>query len=67
MQAERSQNRRRYWDTTDASYPACRVCEHCDGENSSRVRNDQLRGLICPVCDDAWDRMYAELDNEEVI
>lgn len=35
-------------------------CEHCDGEHSSLFRIDDLRGRVCPVCDDALDRMEAE-------
>ena len=39
---------RRYYDTT------------CDGEKSPMVRDDYLRGLVCPFCDEALDEMLEE-------
>ena len=35
-------------------------CEHCDGERSRYVRNDHLRGWICPLCDSSLDEMFNE-------
>jgi hypothetical protein len=35
-------------------------CEHCDGVDSPMVRQDELRGWICPVCDSALDEMFNE-------
>jgi hypothetical protein len=37
-------------------------CEHCDGENSPKARDDYLRGMVCPVCDEAIDAMEADHD-----
>lgn len=36
------------------------ICEHCDGERSSMVRHDELRGWVCQWCDSALDEMYAD-------
>jgi hypothetical protein len=35
-------------------------CEHCDGERSLLVREDALRGHICPPCDSSLDEMFSE-------
>jgi hypothetical protein len=35
-------------------------CEHCDGEKSAWVRQDNLRGWVCPICDMALDEMYPD-------
>lgn len=51
-----------YYDTTGRYWSACRGCEHCDSEHSAFVRNDMLRGLVCPVCDSALDEMLGEPD-----
>ena len=40
------------------------ACEHCDGEKSRWVRQDELRGWVCPICDDVIDAMLAEPDDE---
>jgi hypothetical protein len=53
---------RRYRDTSDAFWPLSRACEHCDGADSLLVRSDELRGLVCPICDAAIDAMLAEMD-----
>lgn len=37
-----------------------RECEHCDGERSDQVREDRLRGYVCPPCDSALDEMLGE-------
>jgi len=37
---------------------ARRECEHCDGERSPLVREDRLRGYICPLCDSSLDEMF---------
>jgi hypothetical protein len=39
---------------------ARRPCEHCDGEHSPMVREDPLRGLVCPSCDSSLDEMLGE-------
>jgi len=39
-------------------------CEHCDGEHSSLVRRDSLRGWICKSCDSALDEMYGRPRHE---
>lgn len=39
-----------------------RPCEHCDGEHSTQVRVDDLRGFVCPACDSALDEMLGEGD-----
>jgi hypothetical protein len=52
---------RHYHDTAKVAYPACRTCEHCDGESSPLVRVDYLRGLVCPHCDVALDVMLDEV------
>lgn len=51
---------RRYHDTTGRCLPACLACEHCDGERGSYVRNDYLRGYVCPDCDSSLDEMLGE-------
>ncbi len=38
-----------------------RECEHCDGERSLLVREDSLRGNICPPCDSSLDEMFSEV------
>jgi Zn finger protein HypA/HybF involved in hydrogenase expression len=35
-------------------------CEHCDGERGHMVREDRLRGHICPDCDSSLDEMFGE-------
>jgi predicted HNH restriction endonuclease len=35
-------------------------CEHCDGERSEMVREDRLRGFVCPPCDSSFDEMYGK-------
>lgn len=54
---------RRYFDSLTTPY-GMRVCspscEHCDGERSSLVRRDDLRGWVCPPCDSALDEMFEE-------
>ncbi len=35
-------------------------CEHCDGERSSMVRFDDLRGVTCKDCDSSLDEMFEE-------
>lgn len=37
-----------------------RECEHCDGERSPLVREDHLRGNVCPPCDSSLDEMFGE-------
>ncbi len=37
-----------------------RECEHCDGERSLLVREDALRGNVCPPCDSSLDEMFGE-------
>jgi hypothetical protein len=34
------------------------ICEHCEGERSSMVRYDSLRGWVCKWCDSSLDAMY---------
>jgi hypothetical protein len=36
------------------------ACEHCDGERQRLVRNDHLRGWVCPPCDSSLDEMLQE-------
>ena len=45
---------------------ARRECEHCDGERSLLVREDSLRGHICPPCDSSLDEMFGEFSYETV-
>jgi hypothetical protein len=35
-------------------------CEHCDGERSTMVRFDELRGYVCQPCDSSLDEMLKE-------
>jgi hypothetical protein len=58
--------KRTYWDTRTKTWPACQECEHCDGSNSSFVRNDPLRGLVCPQCDKILDQWEMESDGDNV-
>jgi hypothetical protein len=51
---------RSYYETTGRFWPACQMCEHCNGERSTLVRSDYLRGLVCPGCDDSLDEMLEE-------
>ena len=51
---------RRYHDTRGRCWPVSQQCEHCDGVDSDYVRNDDLRGLVCPPCDVALDEMFGE-------
>lgn len=36
------------------------ICEHCDGERSHMVRQDDLRGWVCKYCDSSLDEMFGE-------
>lgn len=36
------------------------MCEHCDSEQSPKVRVDPLRGFVCPPCDSVLDEMLGE-------
>jgi Zn finger protein HypA/HybF involved in hydrogenase expression len=40
-------------------------CEHCDGVRSRFVRNDYLRGYVCPVCDSSLDEMFEVASSSE--
>lgn len=54
---------RRYvdsWTTPHGMLVSSPSCEHCDGERSRHVRNDHLRGWVCPLCDSALDEMLNE-------
>lgn len=54
---------RRYfdsWTTSYGPYVSSPSCEHCDGERSRHVRNDHLRGWVCPPCDSSLDEMLQE-------
>lgn len=51
---------RRYWDTRGRAWPCSCGCEHCDSERGDYVRNDDLRGLVCPDCDSSLDEMFKE-------
>jgi hypothetical protein len=54
---------RRYfdsWTTPYGSLVCSPSCEHCDGERSRLVREDHLRGWVCPPCDSALDEMLGE-------
>lgn len=42
-----------------------RECEHCDGERSPLVREDSLRGNVCPPCDSSLDEMFDEYTYEQ--
>jgi hypothetical protein len=53
--------KRAYRDTRKCFWPLSQECEHCDGEHGPMVRNDELRGFVCPWCDDAYDAMEAEM------
>lgn len=55
--------RRRYFDhltTPRGMMVSSPCCEHCDGVDSTLVREDDLRGWVCPVCDSALDEMFSE-------
>lgn len=55
--------RRRYFNSLTTSYGpyvSSPCCEHCDGADSPMVRQDALRGWVCPVCDSALDEMFGE-------
>jgi hypothetical protein len=54
--------RRSYIDalhTPRGSQVSSPACEHCAGEKSAWVRHDELRGWVCPVCDDSLDAMLS--------
>ncbi len=55
---------RRYRDhTKDAPHMrwhGWQGCEHCDAERSNFVRNDELRGNVCPPCDSSLDAMFGD-------
>jgi hypothetical protein len=58
--------KRRYFDcltTSHGPYCSSPQCEHCDGERSLMVREDYLRGWICPLCDSSLDEMFNETPN----
>lgn len=48
------------WTTPHGMLVSSPSCEHCDGEHSRYVRNDHLRGWVCPSCDSALDEMLKE-------
>lgn len=52
-----------YFDSRTTSYGmmvSSPACEHCDGEHQRLVRNDSLRGWVCPPCDSSLDEMLKE-------
>jgi hypothetical protein len=54
---------RTYFDSRTTSYGmlvGSLACEHCDGERQRLVRNDHLRGWVCPPCDSSLDEMLQE-------
>jgi Zn finger protein HypA/HybF involved in hydrogenase expression len=59
-------SRRRYVDSRKGAtwmgiyLRAIPECEHCDGERGHMVREDRLRGHICPDCDSSLDEMFGE-------
>jgi hypothetical protein len=58
-----ARRRRRYVNAETTSYGtsvSSPACEHCDGVESSLVREDALRGWICPICDCQLDELFSE-------
>lgn len=51
------------WTTSQGPYFSSPPCEHCDGERSRYVRNDSLRGWVCPPCDASLDEMFSDLED----
>lgn len=52
-----------YFDSRTTSYGmqvSSPACEHCDGEHQRLVRNDSLRGWVCPPCDSSLDEMLGD-------
>jgi hypothetical protein len=47
----------------DKDYNLRRVCEHCNSRES-KCRRDQLRGIVCPDCDEGINEI-ADLFNSE--
>jgi hypothetical protein len=48
------------WTTSYGTLVSSPSCEHCDGEHSRLVREDGLRGWVCPPCDSSLDEMFEE-------
>lgn len=53
-------SRKRTCDYGDLVDLPIHECEHCDGERSPLVREDHLRGHVCPDCDSSLDEMLGE-------
>ena len=53
-------SRKRTRDYGDLVDLPIHTCEHCDGEHSPLVREDPLRGHVCPSCDSSLDEMLEE-------